>query len=161
MACRDLATRNVLVGADDCMMVADFGMSRALGRDSEYYNLRSDVKIPIRWSAPEVVMATKYTTASDVWSFFVLMWEVWSRAQTPFGGVATEIVFQKLRRLSDQFAAAAAANASDAIASINMNRGGGVANVVDGGGASVQAADDSDLVARDLLQTPADAAPVL
>ena len=82
---RDLATRNILVGADDTCLVADFGLSRALAKGSDYYRIRAGSAMPIRWSAPEVVDGARYTSASDVWSFFVLMWEVWSRAQQPFG----------------------------------------------------------------------------
>ena len=83
---RDLAARNVLVTADDRFLVADFGMTRALRDTDDYYKIREGVPIPVRWSAPECVCAnSRYTTASDVWSFFVLMREVWSRGQLPFG----------------------------------------------------------------------------
>ena len=85
---RDLAARNILVSADGRCLVADFGLTRALKSSSDYYKIREGVAIPVRWSAPEVMQQSRYTTASDVWSFFVLMWEVWSRAQTPFGDLA-------------------------------------------------------------------------
>ena len=44
----------------------------------------TDALIPIRWCAPEVILSMKYSSASDVWSFFMLMTEVWSRSQLPF-----------------------------------------------------------------------------
>ena len=80
---RDLAARNILVGADDRFLIADFGMARTL-RGSEYYRVRDDVLLPLRWSAPEVVTKLRFSPASDVWSFFMMMFEVWSRGQCPF-----------------------------------------------------------------------------
>ena len=79
---RDLASRNVLVGEDNTCKVADFGMSRRL--NSDYYTVREDSALAIGWCAPEVVANSRHTSASDVWSFFVLMWEVWSEGATPF-----------------------------------------------------------------------------
>lgn len=82
LAHRDLASRNVLVAANDRCKVADFGMSRLLPHD--YYAVCKDTALPIGWCAPEVVVDLRHTSASDVWSFFVLMWEVWSKGACPF-----------------------------------------------------------------------------
>ena len=82
---RDLATRNVLVHDNGSCLIADFGLSRRLGRGEEHYAIREGVQMPLRWSAPEVVHGARYTSAADVWSFFVTMWEVWSEGQRPFG----------------------------------------------------------------------------
>ena len=98
---RDLAARNILVGADDTCLVADFGLSRALRQGSDYYKVREGVAMPIRWSAPEVVDGARYTSASDVWSFFVLMWEVWSRAQVPFGVKSGILVVMTLQDINE------------------------------------------------------------
>ena len=73
---RDLAARNILVGADGTCLVADFGLSRGLREGADYYKIREGAAMPVRWSAPEVVLGSQYTTASDVWSFFIVMWEV-------------------------------------------------------------------------------------
>ena len=89
---RDLAARNVLVGADGTCFVADFGLSRGLLETADYYRVRKGACVPIRWSAPEVVIGSHYTSASDVWSFFVLMWEVWSGGQLPFGEKPNSVV---------------------------------------------------------------------
>lgn len=81
---RDLAARNILV--DDCLTckIADFGLSRE-GRgvlEPEYTT--NGGKIPIRWTAPEAITHYKYTTASDVWSFGIVMWEVCSFGERPY-----------------------------------------------------------------------------
>ena len=57
-------------------------MSRAL-QDAEYYVSRGG-KVPVKWTAPEALNYKKYSTASDVWSFGVVLYEIWSLANKPF-----------------------------------------------------------------------------
>lgn len=80
---RDLAARNCLVSQDGSVKVADFGMARFL-LDNEYTSSQGS-RFPIRWSAPEVIRYGKYSSKSDVWSFGVLMWEVYSEGYLPYG----------------------------------------------------------------------------
>ncbi|KAM3848432.1 tyrosine-protein kinase ITK/TSK [Vipera latastei] len=79
---RDLAARNCLVGEFQVVKVSDFGMSRYVLDDQ--YTSSMGTKFPIRWSAPEVFSYNRYSTKSDVWSFGVLMWEVFSEGKTPY-----------------------------------------------------------------------------
>ena len=98
---RDLAARNILVHENGSCLIADFGLSRRLGvGDKDYYTVRSGGDIPLRWSAPEVVHGARYTTASDVWSFFVTMWEVWSEGARPYGPMADMLIDVKLERVA-------------------------------------------------------------
>ena len=62
--------------------IADFGMSRAL-QDTEYY-VSHGGKIPVKWTAPEALSYRKYSTASDVWSFGVVMYEIWAVGTKPY-----------------------------------------------------------------------------
>ena len=64
---RDIAARNVLVSAHDCVKLADFGLSRWIDQDT-YYKA-SKGKLPIKWMAPESINFRRFTTASDVWMF--------------------------------------------------------------------------------------------
>lgn len=41
-------------------------------------------KIPIRWTAPEAIAFRKFTSASDVWSYGIVMWEVMSYGERPY-----------------------------------------------------------------------------
>ena len=66
------------------LQVADFGMSRDLADDDYYYMSQQQTKIPAKWTAPEVFYYKKYSSASDVWSFGCLMYEVWSLGHKPF-----------------------------------------------------------------------------
>ncbi|KAJ7316539.1 hypothetical protein JRQ81_002701 [Phrynocephalus forsythii] len=79
---RDLAARNCLVGEFQVVKVSDFGMSRYVLDDQ--YTSSMGTKFPIRWSAPEVFCYSRYSTKSDVWSFGVLMWEIFTEGKTPY-----------------------------------------------------------------------------
>ncbi|XP_039241178.1 tyrosine-protein kinase ITK/TSK isoform X2 [Pipra filicauda] len=79
---RDLAARNCLVGESQVVKVSDFGMSRIVLDDQ--YTSSSGTKFPVKWSAPEVFSYSNYSTKSDVWSFGVLMWEVFSEGKIPY-----------------------------------------------------------------------------
>ena len=63
--------------------IGDFGMSRDL-EDESYYLAHRDTLIPVKWTAPEAFNYRKYSTASDVWSFGCLLYEIWSIGKIPF-----------------------------------------------------------------------------
>ncbi|MEE6462092.1 hypothetical protein FKM82_001491 [Ascaphus truei] len=79
---RDLATRNCLVNEACVVKVSDFGMTRYV-LDNEYTS-SSGAKFPVKWSPPEVFNYSKFSSKSDVWSFGVLMWEVFTEGKMPF-----------------------------------------------------------------------------
>ncbi|EDO47110.1 predicted protein, partial [Nematostella vectensis] len=83
---RDLATRNVLVTEDLTAKITDFGLSRDIYSDGIYLNAKGG-KLPLKWMAPESLLDYVYTTQSDIWSFGVLMWEVWSFGAMPYSAV--------------------------------------------------------------------------
>jgi serine/threonine protein kinase len=78
---RDLAARNVLINKDFVCKIADFGLSMHCDEIKDH---KGD-KIPVRWTAPEAFNSRKFSTASDVWSFGVLMWEIQSYGDQPYG----------------------------------------------------------------------------
>ena len=84
---RDLAARNVLLSIDRTCKVADFGMSASLvqaGKQyaAEYVRMREEVAM--RWASPEALQDQKFSAASDVWSYGVVLWEIFSAGKLPF-----------------------------------------------------------------------------
>ncbi|KAF7229669.1 tyrosine-protein kinase ITK/TSK [Nothobranchius furzeri] len=79
---RDLAARNCLVSNNDEVKVSDFGMTRFV-LDDQYTSSQCS-KFPVKWSAPEVIKFCKFSSKSDVWSFGVLVWEVYNEGRIPY-----------------------------------------------------------------------------
>ena len=72
---RDLACRNILVGEGKSLKISDFGMSRIVEADDVYVkNTRGC--LPWKWMAIESIANREFTTASDVWSYGVVIWEI-------------------------------------------------------------------------------------
>ena len=92
---RDLATRNVLVAKDLTCRIADFGMSRQLNVDDGCYNSKGGF-IPLRWSAPEAVFFKTYSEKSDVWSFGMTMYEIWSLGERPWPNYSNEQILTSI-----------------------------------------------------------------
>ncbi|KAM9127262.1 tyrosine-protein kinase BTK isoform 1-T1 [Pangshura tecta] len=103
---RDLAARNCLVNDQGIVKVSDFGLSRYV-LDDEYTSSMGS-KFPVRWSPPEVLLYSKFSSKSDVWAFGVLMWEVYSLGKMPYerfnNSETTEHVTQGLRLYRPQLA---------------------------------------------------------
>uniref|UniRef100_A0A3Q3KP55 receptor protein-tyrosine kinase n=1 Tax=Monopterus albus TaxID=43700 RepID=A0A3Q3KP55_MONAL len=94
---RDLAARNILVNSNLVCKVSDFGLSRVLEDDPEAaYTTRVRRKIPIRWTAPEAIAYRKFTTASDVWSYGIVMWEVVSYGERPYWDMNNQDVIKAI-----------------------------------------------------------------
>ncbi|XP_050803649.1 tyrosine-protein kinase Tec isoform X3 [Gopherus flavomarginatus] len=79
---RDLAARNCLVNESGVVKVSDFGMTRYVLDDQ--YTSSSGAKFPVKWCPPEVFNYSRFSSKSDVWSFGVLMWEVFTEGKMPF-----------------------------------------------------------------------------
>ncbi|NXN41913.1 KSYK kinase, partial [Rhinoptilus africanus] len=95
---RDLAARNVLLVTQHYAKISDFGLSKALSADENYYKAQSHGKWPVKWYAPECMNFYKFSSKSDVWSFGVLMWEAFSYGQKPYKGMKGGEVAQMIER---------------------------------------------------------------
>ncbi|KAI7798161.1 tyrosine-protein kinase ZAP-70, partial [Triplophysa rosa] len=81
---RDLAARNVLLVNQQYAKISDFGLSKALGADDNYYKARTGGKWPLKWYAPECIQFHKFSSKSDVWSFGITMWEAFTYGGKPY-----------------------------------------------------------------------------
>ena len=95
---RDLAARNVLIAKDLTCRIADFGLSRQLRDEGDYYTSKGG-KIPLKWSSPEAIFYKRYSEKSDVWSFGMTLYEIWSIGEKPWTGYSNEDVLLALSKL--------------------------------------------------------------
>lgn len=93
---RDLAARNCLVGEDLIVKISDFGLSRDI-YSSDYYRVQSKSLLPVRWMPSEAILYGKFTTESDVWSFGVVLWEIYSYGIQPYFGYSNQEVINMVR----------------------------------------------------------------
>uniref|UniRef100_A0A3B5ALP1 receptor protein-tyrosine kinase n=1 Tax=Stegastes partitus TaxID=144197 RepID=A0A3B5ALP1_9TELE len=97
---RDLAARNILVNSNLVCKVSDFGLSRYLEEDTSDPTYTSSLggKIPVRWTAPEAIAYRKFTSASDVWSYGIVTWEVMSYGERPYWDMSNQDVINAIEQ---------------------------------------------------------------
>lgn len=60
-------------------------------------------KIPVRWTAPEAIQYRKFTSASDVWSYGIVMWEVMSYGERPYWDMSNQDVSHHLIQIYTRY----------------------------------------------------------
>ena len=87
---RDVSCRNILVVSDGCMVLADLGLAIQLARrdgarGGEVAVDSLQTAVPVRWTSPEALQSSAYSSASDVWSLGVAVWEMTAGGALPYG----------------------------------------------------------------------------
>ncbi|XP_030832789.1 BDNF/NT-3 growth factors receptor isoform X2 [Strongylocentrotus purpuratus] len=90
---RDMATRNCLVGDRLIVKIADFGMSRDV-YSTDYYRVGGHTMLPVRWMPPESIIYRTYSVESDVWSYGVVLWEIFEYGKQPWFGLSNHEVIE-------------------------------------------------------------------
>ncbi|KAM6971765.1 KIT proto-oncogene, receptor tyrosine kinase b [Aplochiton taeniatus] len=92
---RDLAARNVLLTKGRVAKICDFGLARDITRDANYV-LRGNARLPVKWMSPESIFDCVYTFESDVWSYGILLWEIFSLGNSPYPGMQVGSAFYSM-----------------------------------------------------------------
>lgn len=95
MVHRDLALRNVLLKKNKTIRIADFGMARKYEDNSQYYKTKKtkDAPVPVRWMSPEAYDCMRFTQQSDVWSFGICLYELFTLGGLPYPDIQSEDVY--------------------------------------------------------------------
>ncbi|XP_015717845.1 mast/stem cell growth factor receptor Kit isoform X1 [Coturnix japonica] len=92
---RDLAARNILLTHGRITKICDFGLARDIRNDSNYV-VKGNARLPVKWMAPESIFNCVYTFESDVWSYGILLWELFSLGSSPYPGMPVDSKFYKM-----------------------------------------------------------------
>ena len=95
---RDLAARNCLVGENLTIKISDFGLARDVYA-ADYYRVQTTIEslLPLRWMSAESMLYGKFTTESDVWSYGITLWEIYSFGLQPYYGYSNQEVIEMIR----------------------------------------------------------------
>ncbi|XP_066019356.1 tyrosine-protein kinase receptor Tie-1-like [Pocillopora verrucosa] len=85
---RDLAARNILVDANLVAKVGDFGLAKDIS-EAGIYTITSSGNFPWRWSSLESLRDLSFTSASDVWSFGIVLWEIATYGGLPYPDITS------------------------------------------------------------------------
>uniref|UniRef100_A0A914PT41 Protein kinase domain-containing protein n=1 Tax=Panagrolaimus davidi TaxID=227884 RepID=A0A914PT41_9BILA len=95
---RDLAARNILIDCNKNAKITDFGLFIQLRDKSYVIPPRIREKLPIKWLAIESLKMYKFSLKTDIWTFAVVLYEMYSFGETPYENVEAEELLKYLEK---------------------------------------------------------------
>jgi serine/threonine protein kinase len=92
---RDLAARNCMVNGEGAVLVGDFGLARDVYA-ADYYRSSANSRLPVKWMPPETLNDGISNEKTDVWSYGVTCWEVFSLGRSPYPGIVNHETLQHI-----------------------------------------------------------------
>lgn len=91
---RDIAARNILIATNGRAKISDFGLTWKEGGGTTFRD--KPAHIAIRWAAPEAIKSNVCNINTDIWSFGVLLYEIWSKGEIPYKNITEDKFFIEL-----------------------------------------------------------------
>lgn len=95
---RDLAARNCYVTADNIVKISNLGIG-SYKYPGDYSWVHSSALLPVRWMAPEALNTLQFSHRTDVWSYGVLLWELYTFGSQPYAGFTNQEAIERIRDL--------------------------------------------------------------
>lgn len=97
---RDIAARNILLVSSENDIVipkiADFGLSIELEGSERTYKQVDDISLPFRWLSPKVLSDYIFSRSSDIWSYCMLLYEIYTCGSVPYGTMSSSDIARAL-----------------------------------------------------------------
>ena len=91
----DVCASNILLDDNDVAKICDFGLAEKATEMTKKSIINN--KIRVRWSAPELLDTNRLTIRSDVWSFGILIWEIYTYGRIPYPHMKAEEISEKVK----------------------------------------------------------------